>query len=245
MAIMPGAEPFLLPGGERGVLLLHGFTGSPSEMRLLGDHLNREGYTVLAPRLAGHGTTPADMSGTRWPHWYGDAEDGLCLLGGLCREILVVGLSMGGLLALALAAEHPVAKAVSVNAPIRILDKRLPFLPFYRLFRTFERRQAPAPRINTAYNVAYDRVPLASLASLLDLIRHTDALLPAVTAPVLLVQSRHDHTVSPDSVLHIHGRLGSAVKPLVWLEHSGHVATIDNEHQLLFQHISDFFAACQ
>ncbi len=242
MAIIRGAEPFLLPGGDRGVLLLHGFTGAPAEMRLLGEHLNRRGYTVLGPRLTGHGTSPADMAGTRWRHWYGDAEDGYHLLRGLCGEVSVAGLSMGGLLALKLAAEHPVARLAVVNAPVFLLDRRLPLLPLVRLFRRFQRQEKRRLTINEAYNVAYEYLPLACVASLLEFIRHVDGLLPRVTRPVLLVQSRSDRTVKPESVLHIHRRLGSRDKQMVWLEKSGHVATIDVEHELVFRHIDNFFA---
>ena len=106
--IIEGAEPFLLPGGPYGVLLLHGFTGMPPEMALLGEALHRAGHTVLCPRLAGHGTTPEDMEHTDAEDWYDSAMDGYALLTGLTKRIAVIGHSMGALLALRLAAEKPV-----------------------------------------------------------------------------------------------------------------------------------------
>lgn len=243
LAIMRGAEPFLLPGGERGVLLIHGFTGAPAEMRLLGEYLHGRGFTVLGPRLAGHGSSPAEMAGTRWPHWYGDVEDGYHLLRGLCREVSVVGLSMGGLLALKLAAEHSVDRLAVVNAPIYLLDKRLPLLPFYRLFRNFQRQEKRRLAVNERYSVSYDYMPLSCVVSLLELIGNVDGLLPSIFRPALLIQSRHDRTVRPESVLHIHSRLGSRDKKIVWLERSGHVATIDVEHERLFRYIDSFLTA--
>lgn len=243
LAIMRGAEPFLLPGGDRGVLLIHGFTGAPAEMRLLGEHLHGKGYTVLGPRLAGHGSSPAEMAGTRWPHWYGDVEDGYHLLRGLCREVAVVGLSMGGLLALKLAAEQPVARVAAINAPIYLLDKRLPLLPFFRLFRNYQRQEKRRLTINERYSVSYDYMPLACVVSLLELVGHVDRLLPLVTLPALLVQARHDRTVRPESVLRIHSRLGSRDKNIIWLERSGHVATIDVEHERVFRYIDSFLRA--
>jgi carboxylesterase len=243
VAIIRGAEPFLLPGGDRGVLVIHGFTGSPSEMRLLGEHLNIMGYTVLGPRLAGHGTTPADMARTAWHHWYAGVEDGYHLLRGLCGEVSVAGLSMGGLLAFKLAAEYPVAKVAAVNAPIFLNDRRLPLLPLYRLFRSFQRQEKRRLAINERYNVAYDSIPLSCLVSLLSFIRHVDRLLPLVDRPVLLQQSRHDHTVRPDSAPYIYRRLGSRDKKLLWLERSGHVATVDVEHEQVFRNIGAFLAA--
>lgn len=237
MAIMPGAEPFLLPGGEHGVLLLHGFTGSPSEMRPAGEFLNRLGYTVLGPRLAGHGTSPADMAKTGWPHWYGDAVNGYHLLGGLCRTIDVAGLSMGGILAMKLASEYAVGKIAVINAPIFLMDKRLPLLPVFRLLRAFEDKGAPS-----VPSVSYRVMPLNSLASLLALIRKVKPLLPAIFNPTLIIQSAKDPTVRPDSASYIYQHLGTDDKRLIWLERSGHIATLDSEHLKVFQHIGEFFA---
>jgi carboxylesterase len=100
LKILPGAEPFLLPGSKKGALLIHGFTGSPSEMRLLGEHLHRENYTVLAPRLAGHGTTPEDMACTSWRHWYGSGLDAYPFLAAPSGGNFLVWLFLCGLVAL-------------------------------------------------------------------------------------------------------------------------------------------------
>ncbi len=240
---MRGAEPFFLPGGDRGALLIHGFSGAPSEMRLLGEYLHGRGFTVLGVRLAGHGTSPQDMAGTRWPHWYAAVEDGFHLLRGLCREVYAAGLSMGALLGFKLAVEYPVAGVAAVSAPLHIFDKRLRLLPVYRLFRRFERQEKRRYAVGELYNVAYEAFPLCCLTSLLALIRHVDGLLPFVDRPTLMIQSRNDRTVRPDSAHHIYRRLASRDKQLVWLERSGHVATIDVEHEQVFRRIGDFFAA--
>lgn len=238
MAILPGAEPFLLPGGDRGLLLIHGFTGSPAEMRPAGEFFRRRGYTVLAPRLAGHGTSPADLARTGWPQWHADAVSGYHLLKGLCPVIDVVGLSMGGLLALKLAAEQPVGKIALINTPIYVHDRRLPFLPVFRLFRSYEDKRGQA-----STNVSYRVIPLKSLASLVALIKQVEGLLPDIARPALVIQAVNDPTVRPDSADHIYRRLGGEAKRLVWLERSGHVATLDSEHQQVFQYIDEFFAA--
>src|SRR5512140_2984466 len=110
---MQGAEPFLLPGGETGCLLIHGYTGTPFEMRMLGDFLAQAGYTVLAPRLSGHATQPEDMLRGRWQDWQASVEDGLNLLKGCTERQVVMGLSLGGVLALLTAARFPVSGVVS------------------------------------------------------------------------------------------------------------------------------------
>ncbi|CUH94319.1 hypothetical protein P22_0385 [Propionispora sp. 2/2-37] len=241
--IIKGAEAFLLPGGEHGVLVIHGFTGSPSEMKLLGEHLQTAGYTVLGPRLCGHGTRAEEMEKTEWNLWYGSVLDGYHLLQGICRKISVVGLSMGGLLALKLAAEQSVHKVASLCAPIYIAEKRLDLLPVYRAFRKYHpKKRRKLPGIDPVYSVAYDRTPLRSLASLLKLIKHVDGLLPQVTVPALIMQARNEHTVNPKSALHIYERIGSHSKELTWLDKSGHIITLDVEKEQVFKKVAGFLA---
>ena len=238
--IMPGAEPFLLKGGSRGVLLLHGFTGSPAEMKLLGESLNKKGFTVLGIRLPGHGTQICDMETTNWRHWYGAAVDGHHLLTALCDEINVVGLSMGGLLALKLAAEHPVNRVAALSTPIFLTARRLHLLPLYRAFRRVVPKKRRDYDIDPRYYVGYDSTPLDSLASLLELIQSVQTDLPKVHCPSLLIQSRREHTVRPESATFIYERLGAQIKELFWLEKSGHVITIDIEREIVFNKVAEF-----
>lgn len=242
MAIMPGSEPFFLPGGENGVLLVHGFTGAPSEMRLAGEFLNTLGYTVLAPRLPGHGTTPEEMAKTNWTHWYGSVEDGYHLLAGICSTVSGVGLSMGGLLTLKLASEYPLTRLAVLSAPIYIANKRLPLLPLYRLFTNYvPKKRKRLPDIGENYSITYDVTPLNSLSSLLELIKEVDALLPSIMVPTLIVQSKREHTVKPESAQYIYNKLGSTEKKLVWLNNSGHIVTLDRERDTVFREIGNFF----
>lgn len=241
MALMAGAEPFFLQGGARGVLLVHGFTGTPAEMRLLGDHLHGCGYTVLGVRLTGHGTTVEELAQTGWQQWYNCVEDGYHLLRGICESVQVVGLSLGGLLSLRLAAEQPVDKVVALSAPIFLHDKRIARLPLYRIFRSY----APKKRrryagIEERYLVHYDHTPLSSLSSLLELIKQAEAFLRRVSAPALLVQSRREHTVRPESAEYIYERLASSDKTILWLEKSGHIVTLDTERETVYAAVTRF-----
>lgn len=243
LAIMPGAEPFFLPGGETGILIVHGFTGAPSEMRLVGNYLNNLGYTVLAPRLLGHGTTPEEMAKTSWLHWYSSVEDGYHILKGSCRQVAAVGLSMGGLLTLKLASEYPLTKIALLSTPIYIANKRLKLLPLYRVFTNFvEKKRKRLPAEVEEHSISYDLTPLTSLSSLLKLIEHILQLLPSLTVPTLVMQSKREHTVEPQSAQYIYDNLGSTDKKLVWLNKSGHIITLDAERELVFEEIGRFFA---
>ena len=122
--IIKGAEPFFLMGGETGVLLIHGFSGIPAEMYLLGKSLQDAGFTVLAPRLTGHGGNAKMLEGTTAENWMDAVRDGYAILKGAVKRIYVVGHSMGGILSLILASEEEVAGVVTIAAPITIAKER-------------------------------------------------------------------------------------------------------------------------
>lgn len=238
---MEGAEPFLFPGGTEGILLIHGFTGSPAEVRLLGEFLHKEGYTVLAPRLCGHGTTVEEMSNTKWPQWYSSVEDAYHILKGICSKVTVIGLSMGGLLGFKIAIDYQVEKVVSLSAPIFITDKRLDMLPVYQMFREFTpKKRKKYADIDPKYTVGYHATPLKGISSLVELIEQVKQLLPTITDKLLIIQGRRDHTVQPQSAQYIYDHVASLEKKIVWLEKSGHVVTLDVDREEVCKQIAEF-----
>lgn len=242
--MMNNGEPFLLQGGNHGVLLVHGFTGVPMEMALAGDYLQRQGYTVLGVRLAGHGTCPEDMARMTWQDWQASVEDGYALLRGLCPWVSVVGLSMGGLLSLCLAAEKKVESVVSLAAPVFIHPNRhLEMLPPRSKaggrFLHRRRKFMPVPAI---YYQAYRRMPLVSVYELLRGIECMKDSLSTLHAPLLVMQSREDHTVLAKSAQYIYDNAASAEKEICWLEKSGHLLTVDSEREYVFQQMAAFLA---
>lgn len=246
MPVIPGAEEFYFPGGPIGCLLVHGFTGSPSEMRLLGETLAQKGYTVHGVRLAGHGTSPEDMLETDYVQWYKSVEEGWKKIRDECAKVFVIGLSMGGLLALYLAGDYTVDGVVAMCPPIYINNNLLPFLPIYRLFRTFETRKRRALPVDPAYSISYDRTPLKCVASLLELIKLAKDRLHKVSVPVLIIQSKVERTVKPESAEFIYRNLtGTQEKQLVWLYECGHVITLDNERETVYAEIEEFLRKYQ
>ncbi len=240
MTIMKGAEPYLLPSGGKGVLLIHGFTGSPAEMKLLGEYLHERNFTVLAVRLPGHGTCVEDLARTVWTEWYQAVEDGYHILRKLCSEVSVVGTSLGALLALHLSARYSVERVVAISTPIFVYDKRAPLLPFYRLFRKYLPKRKRRYTIEQAHNVSYDKYPLAPLASLFKLRDLVKEELSDITEPVLIVQSRVEHTATPDSASYIYKHLASEKKELMWLDASGHMVILDEEREKVYERINAF-----
>lgn len=238
--IQNGGHSFWLRGGEHCVILLHGFSGSPAEMRWLGEYLWSKGFTVFALRLPGHSTCVEDLRHTHRLQWRAAVEENYKLLTTQYPKISVVGMSMGGLLALQLAAYERVHKVVSLATPIDIRDRRIPFLHIYKLFKSgVVKRLHDYGLVN---HVRYAEMPINGVIQLLRLIKDVRLLLPKIQSPTLVMQSKIEHTLKPSSATYIYENLGSAEKQLVWLEHSGHMLVLGAERQTVFEKTADFLA---
>ena len=229
------------PLGRIGVAVSHGFTGSPVSMRGWSEHLADAGFAVNMPLLAGHGTTWQDLSRTPWRHWYRDFEASYLELAARCDAVFVAGMSMGGALALRVAALHPVAGVALVNPGLTFEDPRAKYSGLLKHVL----RSVPAigndikmPGITEG---AYTRTPVAAVHQLSQLFADTTALLPRVTAPTLVFRSTVDHVVPDSSVDIIRERIGTRDIQVVPLENSYHVATMDNDAPLIFSRSADFF----
>lgn len=240
--IHPNAAPFSLEGDRSdAVLLLHGWTGSPAHLRVLGTELNDAGFAVHAPLLAGHGTSLEDMVGTDWRDWIRSAMEGAVELGRGGRRIHLVGLSMGGVMGLLMAPILEAATVTTINAPQRVWDRRNRAA---RLFRGSNRIDpgepiVPVPDDMREYQQQYEGTPVGTVADLGDLIRAANRNLHKVTCPALVIQSKTDETVKPVSAEIIYDGISSTDKSLAWLEDSRHVALLDKERELISRTILD------
>ena len=231
---IPSAEPFFIPGNRVGCLLVHGFTGTPKEMRMLGDSLALEGYTILAPRLSGHATNLSDMESSTWRHWLASVEDGLNLLKGCTDHQVVMGLSMGGVLALMAGARYDVAGVVTFSAPCGLPpDPRARFLPVLAPFMRYVAKGKPDWRNLDAQkdHVDYSAYPTRSILQLKEIISVMLEDLPKVKVPALMVQSRGDHGIPPQSLDTLFSSISSSDKTQLWVENSGHVVIREPERE--------------
>jgi carboxylesterase len=251
--IIPSAEPFFFPGGPVGCLLVHGFTGTPKEMRWLGEYLAAQGHSVLGVRLAGHATCVEDMLRTRWPDWLASVEDGYRLLSGTVKQVYLAGLSLGGILSLTFASgrftpDCPVAGVVGMAVPHHLPINPL-LLKTIKVISLFKRSLEPGPsdwydHQAEQQHTCYQVTPLREVAELRDLLAEMIIGLPKVTAPVTLIYSRDDQTVRPEEKHAdlIYDQLGSQTKKLVWIEKSGHNMTRDLQRDIVFKNVADFIA---
>jgi carboxylesterase len=236
MPLMPGAEPFRHDGGPVGALLCHGFTGTPQSLRPWAEHLAAEGLTVRLPRLPGHGTTVAEANMTTWQDWYAEVDRALSELRTTCDQVFVMGLSMGGTLAIRLAEEHgdDISGLVLVNPSL--LTKRLDrfLLPGLRLAVSTWSGIGSDVKKPGSVEQAYDRIPVKAAYSLSKLWLTTRADLAKVSQPILLFRSSEDHVVEPDSSALLLEKVAALDVHEVVLHDSYHVATLDNDAPAIF-----------
>ncbi|MEV6649804.1 alpha/beta fold hydrolase [Streptomyces sp. NPDC051219] len=237
MPVLPGAEPFRHEGGEVGVLLCHGFTGSPQSLRPWADHLAARGLTVSLPLLPGHGTRWEDMQLTGWQDWYAEVDRELRALLERCSQVFVFGLSMGGALTLRLAAKHgdAISGIVVVNPANKVHGLSAYALPVARhLVRTTKGLRSDIAK-DGVEEVGYDRVPLHAAHSVRNFFRLVDTELPQVTQPMLLLHSPQDHVVPAADSARILSRVSSTDVTETILEQSYHVATLDYDAERIFE----------
>lgn len=242
-SVRPEAEPYFAGDGPVGVLLCHGFTGSPHSLRAWAESLHAAGFRVALPRLPGHGTTWQEMNETTWTDWYSTVEREFLVLRESCEQVFICGLSMGGGLTLRLAEQFgdQVAGLVVVNPAVTSNDKRLYALP------VLHRVVASLPGI--ANDIAmpgvveggYDRNPLRALSSMTKMWVDIRANLSQITQPILLFRSVNDHVVDPSSARLILAEISSTDVTERVLERSFHVATMDYEAEQIFSESADFF----
>lgn len=239
--ILTGAEPMSVAGGPTGVLVIHGFTGSPQSMRPLAQACADAGHTVEMPRLPGHGTTVEDMLTTSWSDWSAHVDQAYLELAERCERVIVTGLSMGGALTLWLASRHAdIAGIATINSaglpdPARTAD----------LAAAVEGGLVTVDAIGNdiakegVTEVAYDKTPLAPLLSLVQAVDVFD--LPAIACPALVIFSEQDHVVPPETAAYIAEQV-SGPTTVVALADSFHVATLDHDADGINKLVVDFIA---
>jgi carboxylesterase len=236
-SFMAGAEPVSLDGGPRGVLVLHGFGDTPQSVRDLALALHATGWTVRAPALTGHGVTLDRFTQARAVQWLADGRTSLHQLRTRCERIAIVGQSMGGALATILAAEEEIDALVLLVPFMKLSPRATAFAAFHRMVALVK----PLLRSKSEYSIL-DPVARSQalgkgvatprlLRELSVVVRQARRSARLVTAPSLVIHSRRDLRIAVRDAEAAYAALGSTEKRLEWVEHSGHVISVDHDRE--------------
>ena len=238
---------FYLSGGPVGVLLLHGFTGAPTEMRLIGDYLHERGCTVSAPLLPGHGTRVEDMNGYRWRDWVHHAGAALVDLQSRCSTVFVAGLSLGSLIGIYLAAQHPeIAGLIAYSPAVLVASRSVWLAPVAKYFvPVLDVPVSPSDLTDPAAGSrlwSYEQIPVRAVHETMRIAVRAMNLLPGLRMPFLVVYSTGDRTIHRDSGRYTFEFAGSTDKELLVLHNSGHALTVDSEWRVVAERTAEFIA---
>jgi len=230
-------QPFFFPGGESGVLLVHGYLTSPGEMRPLGEYLTSKGMTVMGICLEGHGTQPEDLAGVSWQDWVSNVRTGVKKLREHCVSVSIAGHSLGAALALYTAAHEPLKRVVAFSAPDGTLVPQTPIAlakPLSQLIQSIPKIGSDMrDPIARRHHFTYQQIPLESAVQLATFLGELDTALPKVTSPTLLVHARKDRVVPLRVARRVARQLGGPVYTRI-LDRGGHTVVLDYDWRIAF-----------
>ncbi|MFY0761630.1 carboxylesterase [Metabacillus dongyingensis] len=234
-------KPFTFEGGDRAVLLLHGFTGNTADVRMLGRYLNERGYTCHAPQYKGHGVPPEELVHTGPEDWWKDVMDGYNLLKERGhKSIAVAGLSLGGVFSVKLGYTVPVKGIVPMCAPMYIKSEDVMYKGILEYARNFKKLEGKSEAEIEEEMKQFEKTPMNTLRALQELIADVRNNVDMVYSPAFVAQARHDHMINTDSANIIYNEVESDNKHLKWYEESGHVITLDKERDQLHADVHEF-----
>lgn len=214
-----------------GMLFVHGFTATTVEVRQIASFFYKQGFTVAAPLLPGHGTTPADMNKKRMNDWIAAVENTYQELSKRVSNIYVFGESMGALLSLNLASTHSEVKKLFLFSPALRIDGLWQSLFIWPFIQYVFKKNTDGQMLWQGYNV----VPLRAGAQLFKLQKKTKKLLKFIKTDCAIFQGKKDKTINPLGTIETYNLLGSENKELIWLEESSHCILLDKELPTVLQ----------
>ena len=245
------AQAFFLRGGEVGILLIHGFTGTPFIFHDLGHELHKLGYTIMAPLLAGHGTNPSELEKTNWSDWYNSAEIAYQDLASLCKDVFVVGASFGANIAIQIAAKHQGACGlILIGAPRWIVRhgaivsglQLMKLLKIHHFTKSFNKSLSEHSIIGGP-NYSYSQIPVSSGQELFNGLKQmSPKLLEKITSPVLLIHSRNDGLIHPASGKYYFHTIISSHREFLSVDAPHHQLHTNQERVHILEVMSDFIA---
>ncbi|MEH7237201.1 alpha/beta hydrolase [Bacillus sp. JJ1562] len=234
-------QPFFFEGGEKAVLLLHGFTGNSADVRMLGRFLENRGYTCHAPVYKGHGVPPEELVHTGPEDWWEDVMNAYQFLKDKGYEkIAVAGLSLGGVFSLKLGYTVPIKGIVTMCAPMYLKSEEVMYEGVVEFAREYKRFEGKSPEQIEQEIDEFKKTPMNTLKALQNLIAEVRDNVDMIYSPTFVAQARHDKMINPDSANIIYEAIENDFKKIKWYEESGHVITLDKERDQLHEDVYAF-----
>jgi carboxylesterase len=240
-------KPFYFPGENgRAVLLVHGWTTTPYELRRLGKYLHSKGYTVSAPLLTGHGTTPSDLENVKWEAWSADVEKAYFELKEKHEKVYVAGTSLGASLASILAGNNPeISGLVLMAMPYAVRMEKLSslFARIVLLFKKYNKKYYPPSFGSSSMvtrKISYQTYPLKSAFEVYRLIKFSRKNISKITQPCFIMQSSIDHIVAKKSLENIYNKISSKAKQKKYIPEAYHTFISDIKNEDVLRDIGDF-----
>ena len=233
--------PFFFEAGPRAVLLLHGFTGSSADVRMLGRFLEKKGYTSLAPHYKGHGVAPEELIHSYPDEWWQDvvaAYEQLQIKG--YKEIAVVGLSLGGVFSLKLGLNYPLKGIVTMCAPMTMRTLEKMFAGVIEYAKQYKKYEGKSDEQIKEEVEKIRELGMPSLPDLQQLVKSVRGDIDMLYTPIFVVQATYDEVIDPQSAQVIFDEVQSTEKQLKWYDDSKHVITLDKEKEQLHEDIYEF-----
>ena len=239
---LPGGEAYYLPGtGDQCAVLVHGYTGTPGELRLLGEYLNKLGLAVLGVRLPGHGTSVKDLEHTTFADWYEEVLKNVAKARTFSRKVSLIGSSMGGAVVLKVCAHTQIYKAVVMSAPVETYNSHYKYANLFHFFHPTAKKPPRQFDVPSQYYQSYNEFPLLPLSNAFkEISKIKEKSLPLITCPFLIMQSTVEKHVKPESAQIIYDSIASKEKDIVWYHHSGHLLALDAERLDVYKRIGVF-----
>lgn len=232
---------FTFEAGPRAVLLLHGFSGTTADVRMLGRFLEKHGYTVHAPLYRGHGVPPEELVRFSPHDWWEDVLDGYDHLKTLgYDEIAVAGLSLGGVFSLKLGYTEQIKGIIPICAPMTIKSKERLAQGVLDYAKRYKEQEQKAEAVIEQEMQAFESVPKDKIYEVQSLIASVRDHLDMIYTPTFVIQATHDEIVNPVSATLIYDEVEADLKHLKWYDHSSHVITLDKEKELVHADVLTF-----
>lgn len=241
-------KPFFFDGTNgKGILLIHGWTSTPYEVRRLGEYLNQAGYTVFGIQLKGHGTVPKDLEGVKWTDWLSDVQSGFDKLKETCDKVYIGGTSIGANLALNFAKENKeVAGLIIMAAPYKMKTEPVALFVVRMMIKMKKKYRKkfypPTFGLSTTITrlISYQSYPVKSVLEAFGCVKEARRNLDKVTQPCFILQSTHDHIVAKDSLENIYSQIGSEIKKKQYIHKAYHTFISDIKNRHVFEDILNF-----